>query len=233
MRCKTERDGHVEVARDRRAIYPAVLILATIAVTSPVLAQDAGTEPTSQISDRVFAQSSGEAPPYTPVDSQNSENRSPNSGAGGSRVLDGHLALGAGTTYQYDGSKGTDLGVASWTSSQDHYEVAAFRFFTAQTRRTNSLAEPNWIFEASRRWRLHWKSIDHSGVDLFFGMGAAYKTKTDDLNGSHWNFAEQLGWRFPQPAHGGRVEFAIRHVSNAGLEKPNRGEDFLTLAYVF
>ena len=150
-----------------------------------------------------------------------------------SRVLDGHLAVGAGTTYQYDGSKGTNLGVASWTSSDDHYELAAFRFLTAQTRRGDSLAEPNWVFEASRRWRLHWKLIDHSGLDLFFGAGAAYKTKTDDLNGSNWNFTEQLGWRFPQQANGGRVEFALRHVSNAGLKKPNRGEDFLTLAYVF
>jgi hypothetical protein len=64
-------------------------------------------------------------------------------------------------------------------------------------------------------------------------MGAVYKTKTDDLNGSNWNFAERLGWRVPQPVHGGRVEFAIRHVSNAGLKKPNKGEDFLTSAYVF
>jgi hypothetical protein len=31
----------------------------------------------------------------------------------------------------------------------------------------------------------------------------------------------------------GPSEFAIRHISNAGLEKPNTGEDFLTLAYVF
>ena len=150
-----------------------------------------------------------------------------------SRVLYGHLALGAGTTYQYDGSKGTNLGVATWTSSEDHYELAAFRFFTAQTRRGDPLAEPNWIFEASRRWRLHWKLIDHSGLDLFFGAGVAYKTKTDDLNGSNWNFAEQLGWRFPRRPSGGRVEFTVRHVSNAGLKKPNRGEDFLTLAYVF
>ena len=221
------------VAGDHRTIYKAALVLATIAAAAPVLAQDAGTEPASQISDRDFAQSSGGAPPYTPIDSQPSESRSPNSRPWWSRVLDGHLALGAGTTYQYDGSKGTDLGVATWTSSQDHYELAAFRFLTAQTRRGDPLAEPNWVFEASRRWRLHWKLIDHSGLDPFFGAGAAYKTKTDDVNGSNWNFAEQLGWRFPQQANGGRVEFAIRHVSNAGLKKPNRGEDFLTLAYVF
>jgi hypothetical protein len=136
-------------------------------------------------------------------------------------------------TYQYDGSKGTTLGVASWTSSEDHYELSAFRFLTAQTKRGDPLAEANWVFEASRRWRRHWKLIDHSGLNLFFGAGVAYKTKTDDLNGSNWNFAEQLGWRFPPNAHGGRMEFAIRHVSNAGIKKPNRGEDCLTLAYVF
>jgi hypothetical protein len=70
-------------------------------------------------------------------------------------------------------------------------------------------------------------------MDLFFGAGAAYITKTDYLNGSNWNFAEQMGWRFPKQSSGGRLEFAIRHVSNAGLKKPDRGEDFLTLAYVF
>jgi hypothetical protein len=186
-------------------IGKAALMLTTIAVAAPVPAQDAGIETPNSRTSRTWW----------------------------SGVLDGHLAVGAGMTYQYDGSKGTDLGVTTWTSSQDHYEVAAFRFLSAQTRRGDPLAEPNWIFEASRRWRLHWELIDHSGMDLFFGMGAAYKTKTDALNGSNWNFAEQLGWRLPQPVHGGRVEFAIRHVSNAGIKKPNRGEDFLTLAYVF
>ena len=182
MRCKADRDGDVAAADERRATYQAAMILVTIAVTSPVPAQDAGAEPASQISDRVFAQSSGEAPSYTPIDSQHLENQSPNSGAGWSRVLDGHWALGAGITYQYDGSKGTDLGVATWTSRQNHWELAAFRFLTAQTRRGDPLAEPNSVFEASRRWRLHWKLIEHSGLDLFFGAGVAYKTKTDDLN---------------------------------------------------
>ena len=74
--------------------------------------------------------------------------------------------------------------------------------------------------------------IDRSRVELFFAAGAAYRTKTDELNGSNWNFAEQLGWRFPA-VNGRRVEFAIRHVSNAGLKKPNKGEDFLSFAYVF
>lgn len=150
-----------------------------------------------------------------------------------SYFLGGHFALGVGMTYQYDGSKGTDLGLATWSTRDDHYELAAIRFLTAQTRRGDCLSEPNWVFEASRRWRLHWGLLDRSGVELFVGGGAAYKNKTDDLNGSNLNFAEQLGWRFPKRASGGRFEFAIRHISNAGIRKPNKGEDFLTLAYVF
>src|ERR1700681_346836 len=106
MRCRAEGDGHVALADDHRTIYKAALILATIAVAAPAPAQDADIEPASQISDRDFAQSSGGAPPYTPIDSQPSENRSPNSRGWWSRLLDGHLALGAGVTNQYDGSKG-------------------------------------------------------------------------------------------------------------------------------
>jgi hypothetical protein len=233
MSRKAEGDGRVPGADDHRTIYKAALILATIATAAPALAQDAEIKPASQISDRNFSQPSEVALPGTPIDAQPPESPSTKSRAWWSGVLDGHFAVGVGMTYQYDGSKGTNLGTATWTSSQDHYELAAFRFLTPQMRRGDPLAEPNWVFEASRRWRLHWKLIDHSGMDLFFGMGAAYKTKTDDLDGSNWNFAEQLGWRFRQRAHGGRVEFAIRHVSNAGLRKPNKGEDFLTLAYVF
>jgi len=148
-------------------------------------------------------------------------------------LLEGRFSFGVGMTYQYDGSKGTTLALASWSTGNDHYELGAFRFLTPQTRLGCALAEPNWVFEASRRWRLHWRLLDRSGVELFFGGGAAYKNKTDDLNGTNWNFAEQLGWRFPKQAGYGRLEFAIRHISNAGIKKPNRGEDFLTLAYVF
>ena len=150
-----------------------------------------------------------------------------------SDFLDGHLALGTGMSIQYDGTSPTSLGLATWTWREDHYELAAFRFLRAQTRLGGTLARPNWVFEASRRWRLNGSLIDRSGLQLFVGAGAAYKNETDELNGSHLNFAEQLGWRFPRQENGGQVEFAIRHMSNAGLKKPNKGQDFLTLAYVF
>jgi hypothetical protein len=153
--------------------------------------------------------------------------------AHGADLLQGHLALGAGMTYQYDGTRTAALGLATWTWREDHYELAAFRFLTAQTRFGETLAAPNWVFEVSRRWRLHWSLIDGSGLQLFFGTGAAYKNETDEIDGSLLNFAEQLAWRLPRQANGGQVELAIRHISNAGLKKPNKGQDFLTLAYKF
>jgi hypothetical protein len=103
--------------------------------------------------------------------------------------------------------------------------LAAIRFFSAQTRLGGTLAGPNWIFEFSRRWRLHWSLIDHSGLQLYFGAGAGYKNETDDINGSHWNFAEQLGWRFPRQANGGwnwRFGTLVTPVS----ENPTRARTF-------
>jgi hypothetical protein len=147
--------------------------------------------------------------------------------------LHGHLAVGGGMSVQYDGTSTSDVALATWTWDHDHYELAAFRFVSSQTRLGETLASPNWAFEVSRRWRLNWSLIDRSGLQMFFGAGAAYKTETDELNGSRLNFAEQFGWRFPRQENGGQVEFALRHISNAGIKKPNRGQDFITLAYVF
>jgi hypothetical protein len=147
--------------------------------------------------------------------------------------LDGHVAVGGGMSVQYDGTSTADIGLATWTWHDDHYELAAFRFMSSQKRLGETLAEPNSVFEVSRRWRLNWSLIDRSGLEMFFGGGAAYKTETDQLNGSRLNFAEQFGWRLPRQENAGRVEFALRHISNAGIKKPNKGQDFITLAYVF
>jgi len=53
------------------------------------------------------------------------------------------------------------------------------------------------------------------------------------LNGSHLNFTEQLGCRFTRSDVGPGFEIALRHMSNAGLKKPNKGEDYVTVLYVF
>jgi hypothetical protein len=106
---------------------------------------------------------------------------------GWSRFLDGQVAMGAGMSIQYDGTKPTTLGVSTYTLRNDHYDLAAFRFFTAQTRLGETLADANSVFEFSRRWQF----LERSRLRFLFGGGAAYKNKTDNLNGSHLDFAEQ------------------------------------------
>src|ERR1700731_1853505 len=73
-----------------------------------------------------------------------------------SDFFDGHLALGAGMSIQYDGTSTTTLGLATWTWDDDRYELAAFRFSSAQTRLGQTLARTNTVHEISRRWRLNW-----------------------------------------------------------------------------
>lgn len=100
----------------------------------------------------------------------------------------------------------------NYTWRDGRYELSAFRFLTGQIRRDLPLAGPNWVFELSRRWQY----VTQSGLRLFAGLGGAYKNDTDDINGSHLNFAEQLGWRSPRRVMDGQVEFSARRRVPAG-----------------
>ena len=143
--------------------------------------------------------------------------------------LDGNPGLGGGVTYQFDGTKAAYVGAFTWTWSHDGFELGAIRFADGQLEKTVSLANPNWTFQISRRWAF----IRKPGAEFFFGLGGAYKTETDDLNGTHLNFAEQLGVRLKRFGAGPGFEIAVRHMSNAGLKKPNKGQDFITVIFVF
>ena len=138
-------------------------------------------------------------------------------------------SAGGGLTYQFDPTSSAYVVFGAWTPQADRYEFAAFRFLTSQKRAGELVAAPNWVFEASKRWR--WTVSPR--IHAFAGFGAAFKTKTDDVNGSRLNFAESLGCRFVLSAHLPVIEVALRHISNAGLKRPNRGEDFATIALVF
>jgi len=60
-------------------------------------------------------------------------------------------------------------------------------------------------------------------------IGAAYWIKTDDrLIGSELGYQLGLKWRFNEHA-----SIGIRHWSNAGTVKPNRGQDLLTFGWSF
>ena len=144
------------------------------------------------------------------------------------------VQLGLGGTYHFWGS--TDGVVVPLTVSWDEnrYEVGVFRMASRQTLALNgtsdrqALADPYWGVSASRRWVL----LERGPVRGFFGFGLAYRSKSDELSATRWDFASQLGFRVRLPRSGTAFEFALRHWSNGGIKLPNRGQDFATLTFM-
>jgi hypothetical protein len=144
------------------------------------------------------------------------------------------VRMGLGGTYHFWGS--TDGIVVPLTVSwdEDRYEVGVFRMASRQTLGKSGpaaqqlMAEPYWAVSASRRWVL----LDRGPVRAFFGFGLAYRSESDALSATRWDFASQLGVHVRLPRNGSAVEFALRHWSNAGIRLPNHGQDFATLTFV-
>lgn len=60
------------------------------------------------------------------------------------------------------------------------------------------------------------------------GLGATRWINTSRLIGSEFTFGLMVGYQFND-----QWGVRIRHWSNAGTKKPNRGQDLLTLTYTF
>ena len=145
------------------------------------------------------------------------------------------MAAGIGETYHFWARTGGIVVPVTFLWDRDRYELGVFRMTTRQEleyqRRApdHLVARPNWGFSVTRRWEL----LGPPALRLFIGIGASYKTETDELNSTHWNLAEQLGLRLRLTRGGAGLELCLRHWSNAGLRLPNHGQDFFTLTYVF
>jgi len=90
-------------------------------------------------------------------------------------------------------------------------------------------ADPYWGFSAMRRWQF----LHRSWSRWYFGAGGSYKTETDHLNSTRWNFAYLLAVRFDLGSSDSLLEIATRHWSNADIKLPNRGQNFLTISVSF
>jgi len=66
---------------------------------------------------------------------------------------------------------------------------------------------------------------------MYFGFGLSGKSESDNLSVTRWDFASQLGVRFPWPGNRVITELTVRHWSNAGVRLPNHGQDFATLTF--
>jgi Lipid A 3-O-deacylase (PagL) len=142
------------------------------------------------------------------------------------------LQLGMGTAFHFWGYNNSLVIPAAFNFDQDRWELAVFRFPSTQHFWVPVFvydvqwAKPYWAASFTRRLELfryeHWR--------LFLGLGAAYKTQENRQIASLWNFSEQGGLRL-RPTRGYTIELAYRHFSNAGLKKPNHGQDFATLTF--
>jgi hypothetical protein len=147
------------------------------------------------------------------------------------------FTLGYGRTFNFYYMLSGAVVPATLTWSCDRYELGVF-WFHSQDQNVFGVpivvARKDLATSLSRRWYLHrW---DETGV--FIGLGASYRTlagpsEGNALNGSHLNFAGQLGVRWTGGDHRPGLELSIRHFSNAGIVRPNKGQNFVDLALVF
>jgi hypothetical protein len=144
-----------------------------------------------------------------------------------------HLGLG-GTYHSWKDTRGVVLPVTV-TWDRGRYEFGVFRFATEQSSEVpgnderHFAANPYWGASLSRRWQL----LHRGPVRAFFGFGMSYKTETDVLSATHWNFASQLGIRVQPERSPVSFELSSRHWSNGGVKTPNRGQDFTILMVRF
>jgi hypothetical protein len=142
--------------------------------------------------------------------------------------------VGAGTTFRYWGwTEGLVIPI-SFQFDDSHWEIDATRFATAQVFDEENYpssvhsAEPYWGFTVLHRWQL----LHIAWSRLYVGVGANYRTETDYLVNSKWNFAFLVAERFDLP-HGMVLELALNHWSDAWIRQPDRGQNLVTVSVGF
>jgi hypothetical protein len=143
-----------------------------------------------------------------------------------------HLGVG-GTYNSFGGTRGVVIPMTiSWDRSR--WEFGMFHFseqFSSDNPENvdQVVARPYWGASLSRRFQF----FERGPLRAIFGFGLSYRTETDVLSATHWNFSSQLGLRFQSPRFPAILELSARHWSNGGVRHPNRGQDFTILTVRF
>ena len=141
-----------------------------------------------------------------------------------------NLLVGVGATYRLFGWSDGVVVPLTLELDQSRWELGVFRFTNAQRYRDNDHAtNPYWGFTATRRWQV----LHRSRARLYLGFGANYRSETDYLESTRWNFAYLVAVRFDLDSRGRLLELGIHHWSDFWIKQPNRGQDFLTLSFGF
>jgi hypothetical protein len=158
------------------------------------------------------------------------------SGVGRERSFcdDCEFQIGMGGTYHSFESTGGDVVPLTMTWEGGRWELGVFHF-SEQVSADNDenverlVARPYWGASISRRFRLY----ERGPLRAVFGFGLSYRTETDVLSATNWNFASQLGLQYQSPEFPATFELSARHWSNGGVRTPNRGQDFTILMIRF
>ena len=141
-----------------------------------------------------------------------------------------NVLVGAGMTYRFFAWSDSAVVPVTLELDDSRWELGIFRMMNAQHYRDNDHAtNPYWGFTAVRRWQV----LHRSTFRLYVGFGANYRSETDYLESTRWNFAYLVAARFDLDSHGKLLELGIHHWSDAWIRQPNRGQDFLTLSFGF
>jgi len=145
------------------------------------------------------------------------------------------LIIGVGTTFRYFAWTDGVVVPVMLELDDSRWELGAFRLATAQRFADSDhppnarSADPYWGFTAMRRWRL----LNRQWGALYVGCGANYRTETDQLVATRWNFAYLAAARFRLGSGNKVLELGIRHWSNAWIRLPDRGQNLVTLSFGF
>jgi hypothetical protein len=147
------------------------------------------------------------------------------------------FTAGFGDTFRFWQNLRSSVIPLTVTWGCDRYEFGVFRFGN-QYQKIDGVRQlivaQDYATSLTRRWVLHrWGT-----TSVLFGLGGSYRTRAglaegNPFNGSHLNFAEQVGVRWTRSGHREGVELSFRHFSNLGIVRPNIGQNFVDLALVF
>ena len=142
--------------------------------------------------------------------------------------------IGMGGTYHSFESTGGDVIPITMTWAGGRWELGVFHFGEQVSADNDEnvervVARPYWGASISRRFELY----ERGPMRALFGFGLSYRTETDVLSATHWNFSSQFGVQYNPPEFPATFELSARHWSNGGVRTPNRGQDFTILMIRF
>lgn len=142
--------------------------------------------------------------------------------------------IGMGSTYHSFESTGGEVIPVTMTWAGGRWELGVFHFSEQMSADNDEdvkrlVARPYWGASMSRRFEL----FERGPLRALFGFGLSYRTETDVLSATHWNFSSQFGLQYQSTDFPATFELSARHWSNGGVRSPNRGQDFTILMIRF